>query len=140
MQVSRTRIVVVSVLVAGLLSSCGAGGGGPKKPSYTPVADQDLYARIARLPGVTRVDVSYTDTFTSTNSYAGNVYVTAKAPAEQVLVKALAILWQGHPGAAMTGVAVAPPGKVQLFPSDLGLESRTSFVQKFGPQPGDGKP
>jgi hypothetical protein len=136
---SRARVLIAVLLLSGLLSACGPAKDADK-PSYRAVPDKELFARIARLPGVTKVAVTYSDTFTSTNSYAGNVYVKADASSKDVLDKTLAILWQGHPGAAMTSVAVAPQGKVQVFPADLGLMSRKAYVDRYGPQPGDGKP
>ncbi|MGI9156139.1 MAG: DUF5701 family protein [Marmoricola sp.] len=36
----------------------------------------------------------------------------------------------------MASVSVDAPAKAELFPSDLGLESRTSFVDRFGPRCG----
>lgn len=132
-----SRTVVVALCVA--LASCG-GTDEPKGPGYTPISDKVLFTQIAAIPGVTKVDIEYVDTFENSNGYIGTVDVRTGADAVGVLDQVLAILRQGRWRAGMQVVVLQ--GGRQISTSALGLNAPTDrrLTERYGPQPGNGTP
>ncbi len=132
--------VVVVLMMVAALGACDGGGEDPPPPGYTPIPDKDLFAQVAALPGVTKSDISYSESVGTPNDYIGRVEVESAVDALAILDQVLAILRQGEPGAAITVVAVQDG--VQISPRELGLLSTTDedLTERYGPQPGDGKP
>ncbi|MET1038486.1 MAG: hypothetical protein ABW075_09440, partial [Aeromicrobium sp.] len=88
------------LLLAGILllaGACSSGGsdGGRQKPDYTPVPDDELYAQIAAIPGVEKVDIAYTGTWPE-SKYGGEIFIEPTADAQQILDTAYAVLRQGR--------------------------------------------
>lgn len=110
------------------------------KPTYTPVPDAVLYARIAKINGVESSDLNWVNRFGQSNSYGGDIHVRAGVDAAHVLDEALAILRMGRPGAFYTSVEVFQPGASAISPTDFGLWSQADYTQRYGPQPGTGLP
>lgn len=146
------RRLAATVLVVALVPGAGAGlvgcasDDGSEDPQvqrseagYTPVPDQELFAEVAALPGVTSADVRWTDSFGNSNVYAGTVRVTRSADPEAVLDRVHAILRQGRPGATL-GVTVRQPGAPDTTAAQLGLYTAADVEERYGPQPGDGRP
>ena len=122
-----------------LLTSCGSSTA-PGGRAYRPEPDRTLFAHIAMIPHVTRVDLGYADRFGSSNAYSGTVYVDAQADPKRVLDRVLAILWQGHPDAGLEAVQVQPAKGAAVSVIDLGLDSPAALRARYGPQPGPGTP
>lgn len=132
------RLVALVVLLA-ILGGC-RGSDEPKGPDYTPIADADLFAQIADLPGVSDVDVRYRKEFSYGNGYAGEITVDEGADAAATLDKAYAILRQGRFQVEISVVAMQ--GRKQIASSAFGLVAGTTanLDERYGPQPGDGTP
>ncbi|RLV56175.1 hypothetical protein D9V41_06970 [Aeromicrobium phragmitis] len=109
--------------------------------SYTPIADEQLYADITRLPGVQSVDLDYVDSVTAGRGYIGSIVIDDGADAAQILDHAIAILRQGQPDATMTIHALR--GDERITPRtalDLTQTDLRELENRYGPQPGDGQP
>ena len=132
-----SRTVAVALCVA--LTSCG-GTHEPTGPGYTPLSDKVLFTQIAAIPGVTKVDIEYVDTFENSNGYIGTVDVRTDEDAVGALDQALAILRQGRWRAGMQVVVLQ--GGRQISTSALGLNAPTDrrLTERYGPQPGNGLP
>ena len=137
--VSRILILVVGVAFCVALAGCG-GSDEPKGPGYTPIPDKELFAQIAAIPGVTKVEIEYVDTFENPNDYIGAVDVRTDADPVGALDQALAILRQGRWQASMQVVVLQ--GGRQTSTSSLGLNAPTDrrLTERYGPQPGNGMP
>jgi hypothetical protein len=144
---SRLRLVPPLVL-AGLLS-VGAAGCSPSEGtldgpeptvSYTPVPDDELFADVAELPGVSQVDLEFDDSSTGGYGYVGDLRLEPGGDPVQALDRVIAILRQGRPEAAMT-IEVRQPDRTTTT-VDLPMRSATEpyLTDRYGPQPGDGSP
>lgn len=133
--ITLTAVVALCMIVG----ACGSESP-PSGPDYTPIPDKELFAQIANISGVTEVDLSYRDTFESGSDYVGTIKIDSDADPAVVLDHALAILRQGRWQASMTVVALQ--GKSQTATDVLGLKSpgEPFLTERYGPQPGDGKP
>ena len=131
--------IAALVVFCAVLAGCG-GSEAPDRPDYTPISDKELFAQIATIPGVTKVEIEYVDTFENPNDYIGAVDVGADGDAVETLDNALAILRQGRWQAAI-GVVVLQDGH-QTSTSMLGLNAPTDrrLTERYGPQPGNGLP
>lgn len=136
------RLAVVLVLVLAVSACGGDRSTDPSDPpnGYTPVADEVLFAEIARLPGVVSADLQYTDTFANPNVYGGTITVAPGEDPRSTLDHAIAILRQGHRDAVMALYAKAVDGQYRYGANSLGLGSTDTYAERYGPQPGDGKP
>ena len=128
------------VLMLSVLGGCSLDNLPTPRATYAPVADATLYARIAAIPGVTAVDVRWTNGFDNPNGYRGTIDVRANANEVQILDRALAILRQGRPSADLGGLEVAREGAFVVFASDFGLWTQSDYTARYGPQPGSGLP
>lgn len=124
-----------------LLLSWFAVGCGSDDPGYMPKKDDVLFAEIASIKGVTEVNVHGNESAGvggSRPAYNGQVVVDASADPLLVLDQVLAILWQGMPGADLSGVDVR---QVDAF---YGTEAvrlgDNRLKERYGPQPGTGVP
>ncbi len=142
MPVRPLLAVLGTVLGAALAMTLGACGPEEDDPGYTPVPDDELFARVAEIESVTEVDLTWVDRFGQQKSYGGDVLVDGSRPTGDVLDEVLAVLWQGRPDASYA-VSVTPPpesGKVSLMPFQVGLDDQGALRERYGDQPGDGRP
>lgn len=154
----RVLLRTLPLLIAvGMLSACVLGSGGQvARPSvtasYQPLPDEQLYAAIGALPGVHKVQLTFSDTFENGRAYRGSVFVTdpamQPAAAQALLDRVNAILWQGKPETTLAveiRAEASPATKLLATPDDLGLRPSTgSWNQaerdRYGPRPGTGTP
>lgn len=136
----KVRTLGVLLLVVALVGACSGGSEKESEPDYEPVPDRELYAQVARLPGVTDVDVEFHDTFTTGRAYIGTVTVGPDADPVAVLDHAMAVLRQGRWRASIT--LEVRQGTRSTTSEELGMASGTEpdLVERYGPQPGDGRP
>jgi hypothetical protein len=127
-------------LVLGVLSGCFLSSPPTPRATYRPVPDRQLYARIAKLPGVVGVHLNWKNGFENPNSYGGEIRSARGADKIEILDRALAILRQGRPGASFGGLEVVPPDDFVLGPGHLGLLGPADYTARYGPQPGTGVP
>lgn len=134
----RLVLVVVGILLMTGACMSSDSGGGRAKPDYTPVPDDELFSRIAALPGVEKADLSFNDTWPE-HSYLGEIDLSPDADGQQVLDTVYAMLRQGRFDAAINVVGYQANREVRLealrrsgIPSEL--------IKRYGPQPGDGTP
>jgi len=132
------KILLALALV--VLSGCSLSNLPTPRATYRPVPDPALCARIAAIPGVTGVDLRWSNGFDNPNGYRGSIHIKAHTDAVQVLDRALAILRQGHPAADLGGLEVAPDGSFATSPLDVGLMTQADYTARYGPQPGTGIP
>ncbi|MET0929416.1 MAG: hypothetical protein ABWX74_07850 [Aeromicrobium sp.] len=134
----RLSVLLLGVLLAG---ACSFGGSddGPKKADYTPIPDAELYASIAALPGVEKVDVAYNGTWPE-SKYGGEITIASGVDAQQVLDQAYAVLRQGRfdVGISVFGLQDNTSIKFDGLDGRSGIPSE--LTQRYGPQPGDGTP
>ncbi len=131
-------LVVVGVLL--LVGGCMSAGseGGQTRPDYTPVPDDELFARVSGLPGVDRADLSFNDNF-SEFTYLGEVDISPEADAQTVLDTIYATLRQGRFDADMNIIGYQSGRPVRLAAlKNAGVASE--LEERYGPQPGDGTP
>ena len=123
-----------------LLSSCSIGGSGrgETEDRYTPVPDQQLYSKVAALPGVEKADLSFTDAVPD-YAHVGEIDIAPDADAQLVLDTIYAILRQGRFDAAINVVGYQSNRAVKLeaLPDAGGPDE---LRKRYGPQPGDGTP
>lgn len=122
------------------LAGCSLSNLPTPRATYGPVPDERLYREIAKIPGVSRVELRWTNGFDRPNGYRGRVYTRRGIDAVNVLDHALAILRQGRPGASFGGFEVVPDSGFALGPSHVGLETQADYTARYGPQPGTGLP
>lgn len=135
-----TSSVLVLAIAVALMTGCQPGGGDDPKPGYDPVPDEDLYAEIADLEGVTRVKIRFVEGFARTNNYGGELAVADPGRALEVLDRAIAILWQGREGALADLIVLGPDNQLLGYTSDLGLRKPADYEERYGAQPGTGEP
>jgi hypothetical protein len=137
-------MVRIIAVVLGLALTLGLAGckkeDGPVKPSYTPVADADLFKQVEEISGVADVDVKFRKSFTNGTGYYGPITVEEGVNAADVLDHAYAILRQGRFNVVITVYAVQ--GNREIFSDAFGLTVGTApnLRERYGPQPGDGEP
>ncbi len=131
-------VLALAIAVA-LMTGCRPGGDDPKA-SYDPAPDDDLYAEIADLDGVTKVKIRFVEGFARTNNYGGEIVVDDPERALEVLDRAIAILWQGREGALADLIVLGPDNQLLKYTSDLGLRKPADYEERYGPQPGTGEP
>lgn len=137
----RSRIPwVVALGVAVCLLSGGCGADKVKKPDYTVVPDKQLYARIAKLPGVTKVNIEYVDSFDYGQGYVGEVRANATEDPVALLDHTVAILRQGRWDVSMTLEILQPDRTTSTDALGLKSGSAPNLTERYGPQPGDGSP
>lgn len=134
----RLPALIVGILL--LTGACvsGSSDGGREKPDYTPVPDDELFSRVAAVPGVERADVSYNDTFPD-RAYVGEVDIAADTDAQLVLDTIYAVLRQGRVDAAINVTGYQAGTDVRLAALDRS-GSPAELEKRYGPQPGDGTP
>lgn len=132
----RLILVVVTLAVAG----CSLDNLPTPRATYRPVPDAQLYSRIMRIPGVVGAELRWTNGFDSPNGYGGTIDGERTANAAMILDRALAILWQGRPGADLGAIEVISKGDLAVFPSEFGLKGQADYAARYGPQPGTGVP
>ena len=133
----RTLAVVVALVA--LAGACSGGSEKTTGPDYEPVPDRELFAQVARIPGVVEVDLEFQDTFTSGRGYVGTVSAGPDVDPSVVLDQTLAVLRQGRYRAGIN-VEVRQGGRATTL-VDLGVTpTERGLVKRYGPQPGDGSP
>ncbi|MCD9199890.1 hypothetical protein [Aeromicrobium wangtongii] len=134
----RLPLLLLGVL---LLAACSSGGSDSdgSAPSYRPVPDDELYARIAQLPGVEAVDIRYDDTWPE-SKYRGEITIESGADPQAVLDATYAVLRQGRPDVAISvrGVQDRTSISFDLLDGRSGIPA--NLEKRYGPQPGDGTP
>lgn len=140
MRARRRRLgAVLVVLVVVLGAACSGGTEEEAGPDYEPVPDRELFAQVARIPGVVEVDLEFQDTFTSGRGYVGTVSAGPGVDPLAVLDQTLAVLRQGRYRAGIN-VEVRQGGRATTL-VDLGVTpTERGLVKRYGPQPGDGSP
>jgi hypothetical protein len=136
----RLPILLIGVML--LLGACSPGGSddGPTKADYTPVPDDELYSRIAELPGVRAVDIRYNGTWPE-SKYSGEITIEPGADAQHVLDEAYAILRQGRYDVAITVAGLQDRTSISFDRLDNGRPGIPAELEKrYGRQPGDGTP
>jgi hypothetical protein len=138
------RTTIIAVLL-GLLLAVSSGGcttddDGPVKPDYAPLADTELVRQIEAVPGVAGVDVKFRKSFTDGTGYYGTITVDEDADAAAALDHTYAILRQGRFDVVIT--VSARQGRKVVFSDAFGLAAgvEPDLTDRYGPQPGDGKP
>lgn len=133
----RAAVALCLVLLAAACTSGGSDGGRPA-PDYTPVPDDQLYSKVAALPGVEKADLSFTDAVPD-YAYVGEIDIAPDADAQLVLDTIYAILRQGRFDAAINIVGYQSNRAVKLdaLPDAGGPDE---LRKRYGPQPGDGTP
>lgn len=129
----------IAVTLSLLLGVSGCAGSTAEPVGYEPVPDSELFAEVQRLPGVLEADVSYDDSFTNGPNYVAQLRAERRADAADIIDSATAVLWQGRPDVRVL-VAVRREGSDLTVDSlAVGLPSRESLVERYGPQPGTGE-
>lgn len=129
-------LVLLGVALLWSVTSCAQPA---PKPGYTPVPDKQLYSRIAELPGVAKVDISYQDDLDDPATYVGEINLAPRADPEQVLDQAMAILRQGRFRALMA-LSAYPPTSPAIYSDTVAGHTRDDLDTRYGPQPGSGQP
>lgn len=127
-----TRRAVAGALAAVVvLAGCtGARPDDDDKGSVVP--DEEIYAAIAEIPGVTDVSITFQDDLTTGPLYGGELYVDATADPLCVLDLTLGYLRYGKPGARSVAVV---QGDEDYVPEDLG---DIDYAERYGPTSKDG--
>lgn len=136
----RTRLPVLAVV--GLLVAClvaGCGHRATPEPTYRPVPDQKLYARIAQLPGVSSVQIDFSTSPDNPSTYVGEIKLRSGSDLARRLDQAIAILRQGR-YRALISVSAYSPTQPAVYAHSLAGSTRADFDKRYGPQPGDGRP
>lgn len=124
-----------------LTAACSSSGSDPEPTSsdYTPVPDADLFARIADIPGVEKVDIRYVGTFPE-SKYGGEITIATGTDAQDVLDAAYAILRQGRRdvGISVFGIQDRTSITFDRLGGRSGIPSE--LKKRYGPQPGTGTP
>lgn len=134
-----TAVGRIAVILSLLLGTSACVGSTAEPVGYEPVPDSELFAEVQRLPGVLKADVSYDDSFTNGPNYVARLRAERRADVADIIDSATAVLWQGRPDVTIL-VAVRREGSDLTVDSlTVGLPSRESLVERYGPQPGDGE-
>lgn len=136
----RTRLpllVAVGVVLACVTAGCGQRPA--PEPAYRPIDDQTLYARIAKLPGVTSVDIDFSTSPNDPSTYVGEIKLRSGSDLARRLDQAIAILRQGR-FRALISVSAYSPTQPAVYARSLAGSTRADFDKRYGPQPGDGTP
>ena len=147
---SRPRSLTVAV-ATGLVVLLGAGctGGGPSEKettiaSYTPVPDDQLFARVGELAHVDSAKVSFRDNLTDGATYSGSLVSDGRENPYATLDAAVAVLRQGRPRADIVLTLDVPTdGGAPVQYTSTKLLDRTAadpLTARYGPQPGSGEP
>lgn len=128
------------ILALFLLAGCSLNNMPTPRATYSPVSDVSLYRRVANIPGVTGVELRWTNGFDNPNGYGGTVYAGRDSDDVAILDQVLAILRQGRPGADLDAIEVWRMGSYPVFPSEFGLKGQADYTARYGPQPGTGVP
>ncbi len=139
---------VLAALVALAAAGCvgGSSGSGTPSPSWTPVPDDELVARVRALPHVTDASIAFRDNITDGIGYRGTVTTDGRENPYEVMDRAYAILRQGRPGTIWVSVTVPTSNGVPRSYDDGPLlgdptAGRSERLDaRYGPQPGDGTP
>ena len=125
-----------------LLTGCFGSDDDPPatQPSYDPVADDELFAEVAGIPGVKSAELEYVDTFENPNSYAGTITLVRGTDAAEVLDRTCAILWQGRPDVSVFIDVPLGGAAGSTNTADLRLSAPTDREAPYGAQPGTGQP
>lgn len=121
-----------------LLGTAGCIGSTAEPVGYTPVPDEQLFADVADLPGVRRVDLEYENSFMHPSEYSGDVTIGRGVDPVDTLDAVSAILWQGRPDPLII-VTVHRPRGVQIDNGSINLLGSTYLEERYGPQPGTGE-
>ncbi len=140
---TRARRQGAAALLAALvlvpLTACTFGTGGTPEPSYSPVPDDELFARIDELPHVTGSRVSFRDNATEGKVYTGSITLDGSVNPFETLDEAAAILRQGRPAAGILLAAKGPTGR-EYTTSEFTGYTEKELAERYGSQPGDGRP
>lgn len=133
------RIVLLAAVLALLATGCG---GTPQRPDYHGKPTDQLIREVEALPEVAHAHLTYRNSLDAANMFAGDVHLRKGADVRSTLDRILAILWQGPYDVDLSAVYVYPdkPTPTGLTAATLGLRTRAQFVDRYGPQPGDGEP
>lgn len=124
-------------VVFAALSGCT--GSTAEPVGYEPVPDTELFSEVQRMPGVLEADVSYDNSFTNGSNYLALLRVERGTDVAGVIDAATAILWQGRPDASILVEVTRRGSNLIANSTSVGLPSRESLVQRYGPQPGNGE-
>lgn len=136
----KVLAALLGLALAMAAGGCAKDDDGPVKPDYTPVADVELVQQIEAIPGVTDVQVKFRKSFTYGTEYHGPITVAEGIDAAAVLDRVYAILRQGRPGVGITVRAVQGGRQVSSDAFGLAVGTPPRLEERYGPQPGDGKP
>lgn len=131
--------IVALVVFCTALAGCG-GSEASNGLGYTPIPDKQLFAKIAAIPGVATVELSYRDEVGNSNDYVGEIGVDPAADAAAVLDHALAILRQGRWRASMSVFVVQNERRISTSVLDAKGATELYLTERYGPQPGNGMP
>jgi hypothetical protein len=126
-----------ALLVLVILTACT--GSTPEPVGYDPIPDSELFAEVQRLPGVREADVSYDDSFTNGPNYVARLRAERRADVADIIDSATAVLWQGRPDVTILVEVRREGSDLTVDSLTVGLPSRESLVERYGPQPGDGE-
>ena len=133
-------LAALLLATAFVFAACSPPGKGRDVPAYEAVPDNEIFAAVSELPGVTGHTLSFdADSFGRANNYSGTVTAERGTDGRVLLDQVLALLWQGHLGASY-GIAVEVDGAPLVTPRRIGLELRSDWPDRYGPQPGTGVP
>ena len=129
----------IAVTLSLLLGVSGCVGSTAEPVGYEPVPDSELFAEVERLPGVLEADVSYDDSFTNGRNYLALLRVGRRVDVADIIDSTTAVLWQGRPDVSILVEVERRGSNVIVNSTSVGLSTRESLVQRYGPQPGDGR-
>lgn len=128
-----TRLLC-ALLVTLLLSACG--GGRPvneEADGYSPVPDDVLYAEIAKMPGVTEVNLEFSTKLGTANSYRGEVVAAPGTDGLALLDNVFRTLRKGRLNAYFK-LRVTVVGDKSYMASNLRVLSLPALEERYGPQ------
>jgi hypothetical protein len=134
----RLPVLLMGLLLLAGACMSGSADGGRAKPDYTPVPDDELFSRVAAVPGVEKADLSFNGTWPE-HSYLGEVDISPGADGQVVLDTIYAILRQGRFDAAMNIQGYQAGAAIRLEALQR-AGTPSALTKRYGPQPGSGTP
>jgi hypothetical protein len=134
-----TAVGRIAVILSLLLGASGCVGSTAEPVGYEPVPDSELFAEVELLAGVLEADVSYDDSFTNGRNYLALLRVGRRVDVADIIDSTTAVLWQGRPDVSILVEVERRGSNVIVNSTSVGLSTRESLVQRYGPQPGDGR-
>lgn len=133
-------MLLLPLALLALPSGCGSSTPDPGADYRPALTDEQIRQRIAALPHVVSAEVRHRDGFGVGSTYAGLVEVSGSRYVVPTLDRVNALLRQGRYAAYLTVEVAAGRGATAISNPDVGLADGDAVEQRYGPQPGDGRP